>query len=337
MTSPNATCGPILFIIARMRNLLAVLSCLLAFAAHADTPRLTKFLALGTASESGVYHPVGKAICDTINRDRMTQEIRCLPYTSGGSVYNIHALLSGELDLGITRSDLAYQAYHGQGTFAATGPVRDLRIIASLYGMPVTVIARRTANIQRIEDIAGKRVNLGNRGSGQRTIVEMLMRALDLTPESFAAATELTTSEMGKEFCAGRIDVMVEALGNPAAFYRHAIEECDGVIVPLSEPVLARILSEHPHLGRLNIPAGIYRGHDHPLSSFGFTAVLVASAKTGNETVRRVRDSLRMHLNRLRAAHPALEKLDVGAMTREGVTIPLHSGALPFAATGEMQ
>jgi TRAP transporter TAXI family solute receptor len=320
-----------------MRNLLAVLSCLLACAAHADTPQLTKFLALGTASESGVFHPVGKAVCDAINRDRMAQEIRCLPYTSGGSVYNVHALLSGELDLGITRSDLAYQAYHGQGDFSASGPARDLRIIAALYGMPVTVIARRAAGIRRIEDIAGKRVNLGNRGSGQRNIVEMLMRALDLTPDDFAATAELTTSEMGKEFCAGRIDVMVEALGNPAAFYRHAIEECDGVVVPIAEPVLARILSEHPHLGRLDVPAGIYRGHDRPLPSFGFKAVLVALAGTDNETIRRVGNSLRTHLDRLRAAHPALGKLDFTAMTREGVTIPLHEGMIPFGTTGGMR
>lgn len=324
-------------IICRMRLLVALLLCGLTLVAKGETPPLTKFLALGTASESGVFHPVGKAICDTINRDRLVQEIRCLPYTSGGAVYNVHALLSGELDLGITRSDLAFQAYHGLGEFAAAGPAPELRIVAALYGMPVTVIARRDANIQRIEDIAGKRINLGNRGSGQRNITEMLLRALDLSVESFSAATELTTSEMGKAFCEGRIDVMVEALGNPAAFYRHAIEDCNGVIVPISEPVLARILRDHPHLARLSIPAGIYRGHDQPLPSFGFKAVLVAAATLDSETIRRVSSSLLVHLERLKAAHPALRELDSGTLTREGVTIPLHEGMASFQATGGKQ
>lgn len=316
-----------------MRILLAALLCCLAFAAKSEAPALTKFLALGTASESGVFHPVGKAICDIVNQDRIEELVRCLPYTSGGSVYNIHALLSGELDLGITRSDLAFQAYHGQGDFAAAGPARNLRIVASLYGMPVTVIVRRAAGIQRIEDIAGKRLNLGNRGSGQRNITEMLLRALGLGEGDFAAVTELTTSAMGKAFCEGSIDVMVEALGNPAAFYRHAIEQCDGVIVPISEPVLERILRDHPHLGRLSIPAGIYRGHDQPLASFGFKAVLVASATVEAETIRRVGHSLLSRLDRLKATHAVLRDLAPETMIREGITIPLHDGMIRSVAT----
>jgi hypothetical protein len=243
-------------------------------------------------------------------------------------------LLSGELDLGITRSDLAYQAYRGEGDFAASGPARNLRVIAALYGMPVTVIARREADVQRIEDIAGKRINLGNRGSGQRNIVEMLLAALGLTVENFAAVTELTTSEMGKAFCAGEIDVMVEALGNPAAFYRHAIENCDGVIVPITDSVLERILRDHPHLGRLDIPAGLYRGHDQPLPSFGFQAVLITSAATAPETIRRVGGSLLAHPDRLKAAHPALRELNQAAITREGV-VPLHAGLVLFGMTGD--
>ncbi len=317
-----------------MRKLLSIVSCLLAFTAHADaeTVALSKFLALGTASESGIFHPVGKTICEIVNQDRLEQQIRCLPYASGGSLYNIHALMSGELDLGITRSDLAFQAYYGLGDFAAAGPAQKLRIIATLYGMPVTVIARRAADIQRIEEIAGKHINLGNRGSGQRNIVETLLRALDLGLGDFSAVSELTTSEMGKAFCEGRIDVMVEALGNPAPFYRHTIEECDGMIVPLSEPVLERILKDQPHLGRLDIPAGIYRGHDEPLASFGFKAALVTSASVDAETIRRVAQSLHARLDKLRKTQPVLRDITLESMTREGITIPLHDGMKRYLA-----
>lgn len=320
-------------IICCMRLLVALLLCGLTLVAKSETPPLNKFLALGTASESGIFHPVGKAICEIVNQDRIEQRVRCLPYASGGSLYNIHALMSGELDLGITRSDLAFQAYHGLGDFAAAGPARNLRIIATLYGMPVTVIARRAANIQRIEDIAGKHINLGNRGSGQRNIVETLLRALDYGPEYFSAVSELTTSEMGKAFCEGRIDVMVEALGNPAPFYRRAIEECDGMIVPLSEPVLARILKDQPHLGRLNIPAEIYGGHDQPLASFGFKAALVTSASIDAETIRRVAQSLHTRLDKLRKTQPVLRDITLESMTREGITIPLHDGMQRYLAS----
>lgn len=313
----------------------AILACL-AYPAAASQEAMTKFLTLGTASESGVFHPVGTRLCEVINHNRMADLVRCIAYTSGGSVYNIHAMLSTELDLAISRSDLAFQAYNGEGAFASAGPARELRVIASLYGMPVTVIARRDAGVKTIEDIRGKRLNLGNRGSGQRTIAEMLLKSLGLGTGDFAATTELTTSAMGKAFCEGKIDVMLEALGNPAAFYKRAIEECDGVIVPISTPVLENILKSQPRLGRLEIPGGIYRGFDDPIPSFGFTAVLLTSTRIDDEAIYRVTRSLFSRLPEFRQSHPVLERLKTLNMVRDGITIPFHPGSLRYLASQGM-
>ena len=121
-----------------------------------------KFLALGTASTRGTYYPVGNSLCGLINKDRDRHLVRCLSYTTGGSVYNIQALSSGELDLAITRSDLAYKAFNGLGEFAAIGANRALRTVTNLYNQPVVITVRKDSGINSFADFKGKVINIGN-------------------------------------------------------------------------------------------------------------------------------------------------------------------------------
>lgn len=289
---------------------------------------MQKFVALGTASTSGVYHPVGQAICELVSKKRLTELVRCLAYSTGGSEYNIQAVISGELNLGITRTDMAYDAFHGSGDFAPRGPAGTLRMVASLYDEPVTVIAKKSANIREFADIRGKRINIGNRGSSQRSIVRMILDAVDVKASDFAAVTEYSTDGMGDAFCKNEVDVIVQALGMPAPFYKRMIEECGGVIVAIPAPVVDRILASRPSLMRLNIPGGIYAGHPDPIPSFGFKTALITSSDMNEETIYRVVKALFDQMPEFKRRHPALQRLDTAGMAREGVLIPLHPGAI---------
>lgn len=308
-------------------QLTAAITWMLVGTAVAKEPPMQKFVALGTASTSGVYHPVGQAICRLVNKHRLTELVRCLTYSTGGSEYNIQAVISGELNAGITRTDLAYDAYNGTGEFASRGPAPTLRMIASLYDEPVTVLAKRKANITRFEEIRGKRINIGNRGSSQRSIVRMILEAVEVKTSDFAAITEYTTDGMGDAFCKNEVDVIVQALGMPAPFYKRMIEECDGVIIAIPSTVIDRILASYPSLMRLSIPGGIYAGHPDAIPSFGFKTALITSSDMSEETIYRLTRALTSELAEFKRQHPALERLGKETMARDGILIPLHPGA----------
>jgi TRAP transporter TAXI family solute receptor len=156
------------------------------------------FVTIGTGGVTGVYYPTGGSICRLVNKDKAKHLVRCTVESTGGSVYNINTIRAGELDLGVAQSDWQYHAYNGTSKFADAGAFTDLRAVFSVHPEPFTVVARADSGIRNLEDLKGKRVNIGNPGSGQRGTMEVLMDALGWDKSTFALASELKSSEQSK-------------------------------------------------------------------------------------------------------------------------------------------
>ena len=148
------------------------------------------FASVGTGELNGVYYPVGKAICEIVNRDLSIDGVRCSPEATPGSVYNIHAIQSGELEFGIVQADVNFNAYKGEGAWVGE-PFLDLRSVLSLYPELVTVVARADSHIQDLADLAGRRVNVGSRGTGTRTTWDAIEAQLGWRDEERVRPVEL--------------------------------------------------------------------------------------------------------------------------------------------------
>jgi hypothetical protein len=307
-------------------NVLSFVACAYA---HADDDIFRdKFISLGTSSRSGVYHVVGSGLCNAVNRERSTSLLRCVAYNTVGSEYNAEAVAYGELSMGITLPDIAYAEY--KKTQADDKRGADLRAVMSLHSKPVVMLARRAANITDATQIVGHSINLGNRGSGQRVVVESIIKALNLKPGDFSATSELHTTEMGKAFCEGKIDVIVESLGNTASFYKKMIEQCDGTIVSFPPQLIDKLLAQNPLMSRLSIPGGLYKGYPQPIPTFGYRALLITNAKVSDEAVQRFVASVMHELPDLKKSDPTLDELEPDKMFTDGIVIPLHQGVLNY-------
>ena len=150
-----------------------------------------RFVTIGTGGVTGVYYPAGGAICRLVNMDRKEHGIRCSVESTGGSVYNLNAIRQGELDLAVAQSDWQYHAYNGTSQFEEKGPDKKLRAVFSLHPEPFTVVASKASGVKKFEDLEGKRVSVGNPGSGQRATAEVLMDAMGWTMDKFSLAAEL--------------------------------------------------------------------------------------------------------------------------------------------------
>lgn len=172
-------------------NTLVKVGAIAAAVMGAGAVHAQEFITIGTGSVTGVYYPTGGAICKLINKDRRDHNIRCSVESTGGSIYNVNTIRSGELDFGIVQSDWQYHGYKGTSTFEEQGPYTKLRAMFSLHTEPFNIIARSDAGIEKLEDLKGKRVNIGNPGSGDYATMSVVMDAMGWTQDTFKLASEL--------------------------------------------------------------------------------------------------------------------------------------------------
>jgi len=291
-----------------------------------------KFLALGTSSSRGVYWPVGQSICKLINASRIEHLVRCLAYNTGGSVYNIQALTSGELDVAITRADLAYKAYRGEGLFSALGANKGLRTVTNLYGQPVGIIVKKGSGITSFDHFDGRKINIGNLGSGKRDIADHIFKIMGWSNERFDKVTEYPSSKMGDAFCNGEVDILIESLGIPAKFYDRITGECDGVFLSLPDRLISGFKKIGPFFYDDVVPGDLYPNNPGDVKTVGIKIVLMSLARVDKVSIGIVTKAIHHDLTKFNASHPALALSNRKTMTEDSIHVPLHDGAQEYYA-----
>ncbi|GGA44052.1 TAXI family TRAP transporter solute-binding subunit [Pelagibacterium lentulum] len=304
---------------------LAAAGAMLAFSA-APTFAQQQFVTIGTGGVTGVYYPAGGAICLNVNRGRAEHGIRCSAESTGGSVFNLNSIREGELNIGVVQSDVQYNSLNGIEQFDGTGPYEDLRALFSLHPEPFTVVARPDAGIESLEDLVGKRVNVGNPGSGQRNTMELLMEEYGWTMDDFALAAELPSREQAQALCDNQYDAFVFTVGHPSGSISEPVATCGAVLVNVTGDIIDRLVEENSYYFHATIPAGMYN-NEEDVQTFGVGATVVSSTDTPADVVYEVVKAVFENFDEFKALHPAFGVLDREEMVSSGLSAPLHEGA----------
>jgi len=290
----------------------------------------SKFVTIGTGGVTGVYYAAGGAICRLVNKDRSRHGLRCSVESTGGSVFNVNTIKAGELDLGFAQSDVQFNALKGQSQFAKDGAWGDLRSVFSVHPEPFTLLTRKEANIRSFDDLKGKRVNVGNPGSGTRASMEELLAARGGSFKDFALASELKADEHGPALCDGKIDAFFYGVGHPSANIQDPTTSCGARLASIGGPAVDKLIADRPYYARATIPGGLYPNNPDAVQTYGVLATVVASAKTPPETVYQVVKAVFDNFEEFRKLHPALANLKPEDMVRDGLSAPLHDGAARY-------
>lgn len=288
------------------------------------------FITIGTGGVTGVYYPTGGAICRLVNKDRKDHGIRCSVESTGGSVYNTRTIREGELDFGVVQSDVQSAAIAGERAFEGDEPYADLRAVFSVHPEPMHVMVRGDAGIASVMDMKGKRVNIGNPGSGTRVLAGVLMEAAGVTPDDFALAAELKSSEQSAALCDGKIDAAIWAAGLPNGSSMEATSTCDIDILDLSSSGTDKVLASNPAYAAATIPGGMYPGNDADIASWGPKATFVTDASTPDEVVYTLVKAVFENFDDFKKLHPAFGRLTEEEMIKDGLSAPLHPGAAKY-------
>jgi hypothetical protein len=301
-----------------------MISLLAALSAPARTEEV--FASVGTGEINGVYYPVGRAICEVVNRNLSVTGVRCSAEATPGSVYNVNEVRSGELDFAIVQSDIALGAYSGKGAWTGK-PFTELRSVFVLYPELVTIIARTEAGIRGIADLAGKRLNIGRRGSGTRSTWESIEAALGWKETERIHATDLRADATTRAMCTGDIDANLLIVGHPSPLAQTQLSACATNLAAVSGPAVDKILAALPYFHSSPIPGEPY-GLPADVPSIGINALLVASTNADARVVAVVAKAVVGHVAELRGMHPALARLKTREMIASWLPAPLHPGAM---------
>ena len=289
-----------------------------------------KFMTIGTGGVTGVYYAAGGAICRLVNKDRAKHGLRCSVESTGGSVFNVNTIRAGELDFGVAQSDVQYNAYKGLKQFEKDGPYTELRSVFSLHPEPFTILARKEAGISSVEDLKGKRFNVGNPGSGTRAAAEELIAALGWKMSDFGLASELKADEHGAALCDNKIDAFFYGVGHPSANIQDPTTTCGAKLVPITGPAIDKLVATAPYYAKVDIPGGLYANNPNPTSTYGVAATMVSSSKVPADVVYTITKAVFENLDEFKKLHPAFAHLDAQEMIKNGLSAPLHEGAVRY-------
>ena len=306
---------------------LAALGVMVGSAAHAQDQT---FISIGTGGVTGVYYPAGGAICRLVNRDRAEHGIRCGVESTAGSVFNLNSIRAQELEIGVAQSDWQFHMYNGSSQFEDDGAYEGLRALFSLHPEPFTVVARADADISTFEDLVGKRVNIGNPGSGQRGTMELVMDVMGWDMDTFSVVSELQAGEQAQALCDNNIDAMVYTVGHPSGAIQEATTACDTVLVNVDNDTIRELVDERDYYRMATIPGGMYRGTDEDITTFGVGATVVSADWVAEDTIYEVVKAVFENLDDFRGLHPAFEILEREQMVTDGLSAPLHDGSVRY-------
>ena len=303
-----------------------VLALLAISCAKEETP---SFL-IGTGGLTGNYHTVGSALRRILANEPATGELQFDERTSSGSVSNINAIAKGDIQFGIAQADHQYQAINGLGEWSDNGAQTELRAIFNLYADAVTLVAGADTDIRSMEDLVGKRVDIGAPGSGTRSNAMDVLHAAGIDMETDIEVSEASVDDRLAMFMGGEIDAFFYTVGHPNKEIKFATFSVRGArIIPLKN--IDSMTTSSPFYSRVSIPSGTYpmARHGVDIETIGVYATLLTSAHVSDDVVYAVTKAVFENVESSADFQHEFKAL-LNGQYLEGLTTPIHPGALRY-------
>lgn len=316
----------------RLSTVLCALAILYFTTAHGAVAQSRKPIKIGTGGSTGVYFVAGNAICRMLrlnNRAEGAPRLRCAAPPSGGSIENLDMLRAGKVDFAVVQSDWQHHAFNATSRFKSN-PYPELRAMFSLHVEPFQIVAAAGSGIKSWSDLDGRRINIGNVGSGHRATFEDLLSIHGQSLSRFAFVSELGSSAQAAALCDGEIDAFAFTVGVPNASIAQATDGCDGEIISLQTPEVGALIKKAPYYSWTEIPEGTYFTSTNSIKTIGVLATLVTRSNVDDETVYQLTKSVFDNFEKFRRLHPAFANLNKFDMARVGMSAPIHDGTLRY-------
>lgn len=309
------------------RKWLAALVVVLGMAVSAPQAMAKQDILFGGASITGVYYQVALQLSNMMNK-HAADKYNYIGRPTGGSVFNINAIDRGAFDFAVAQSDRNWQGFNGAADWEGK-PVTGLRSVFSMHPETVLLVTRKDAGIKTVMDMKGKRINIGNPGSGQRGNAEDVLHIYGLDFNKDFSAEALQQAEASRALVDQKVDAFFYTVGNPSAAIEEPAQSVDLDIIPINSDGIKDFVAKHPYYIMTTIPAGTYKGVDKGVETYAVTATVISSESVAEEVVYDMVKTVFENLEELKASHAAFRNLNPKEML-QGLSAPLHPGAIKY-------
>lgn len=257
--------------------------------------------------------------------------LRSTAVATDGSVENLQLIRDGSADVALAQNDIAAMAFEGVALFDRAGPDRDLRALASLFPEALHIVVRADSPIRTVDDLRGKRVDLGLPDSGSRLTALAVLAAHGLTPGDLASVADAGPGRAAQALATGEIDAIVSVINAPARLFQRLAARPGIRLVPLAERAITELAGGSDSLIPLTLPVGTYPRQTEAIPTVAVTALLVAREAMPEIEVTAILDTVFEEIDFL-AAGSAAGALISRASATTGLSIPLHPAAEAYLA-----
>jgi TRAP transporter TAXI family solute receptor len=285
---------------------------------------------IGTGGSLGNYYATGRVISRIVNKNQEAHGFRLHEKETPGSVFNIDAIMAGDMEFGIAQADRQYQAVNGLAEWKDRGLQKDLRAVFSLYTESITLVATRDSDIRTMQDLRGKRVDIGHPGSGirQNSIDALAAGGIDWKKDIIVYGEK--PGDRADMYLHGQLDAFFHTVGHPSMGIKYAVNSVPQArFIPLVN--IEKLLSKYPYYSKSIIPIELYTGADNneDVETVGVKATFLTSAKIPDDVIYAITKAVFDDFESLGEFDPVLNTFRKDSML-EGLTAPIHSGALRY-------
>ncbi len=294
--------------------------------AEAAPAAVSADLTVGTGGESGTYYLYTGMVAQVVAEKT---DVKMTVVATGGSKDNLVSMDAGMYDLATVQSDVMTYAYNGTNSFAESGALPNFRVLAALYPETVQMVTTNP-DIKTVEDMRGKKVCVGDVGSGTYFNTLDVLAAYDMTIDdivpvyqSFGASTESLID--------GKIDVAFTVAGAPTPSITQLAESKDIYVIPIDDAHMEKILADCPWYAKIVLPADTYKGMTGEAATITVKATLVCTADTPDDVAYTIVKTIFDKKGAITALHEKGSYLDF-AFATDGIAVPYAKGAARFFA-----
>lgn len=282
---------------------------------------------MATGGVTGTYYPIGSGIAQIANNASLGFNMSV--ESTGASVMNCRLLSNNSVDFGLIQNDVAYAAVNGQRDFNTSGNLTMIKGVACLYPETIQIITLNSSGIKSVKDLKGKRVVMGDRGSGSWYDALDILKAYGLN-ESDVTPSAVKLAQAAEMMKNGQVDAAFWTGGAPTAAITELATTSDIYIVPISGTERDALMASSPFYAKQTLPSGTYRGLNHDTETVTVMAMLVANKGVSDTDVYNLLKTMYDSSNPISNYPHAVAKKITKANALQGMSIPLHPGAKKY-------
>ena len=311
-----------------MKQFNKVLALLVMASLALAAPALAKErIVFGGGPAGGTFQTVANAI--QVYGPVKAMDVTVKAQSSAGSVENLRKTDSGKMDFSTVYSGHVYLGANGMMK-NDTKKYTNVRAVAFLYGAPGQLVVRKGSGIKSTKDLVGKKVGVGNAGSGAFANCELFFTHMGVWDKIERNA--MGYNDAAAAFGNNQLDAFWLFTAFPSGAVIMAAQTNDIELIDLGADAEASgFFKKYPYFGKLSVPAGTYKGVDVDTPSFQDSALWVANKDVSDDVVY---DLLSAIFTDEGLAHMVEQKKTFKAMSvakgADGIVTPIHPGAIKF-------